>query len=133
MSTNAFSGYGGQIKIGSSVVAEVTEWNGTLNKETTDVTPLSSSGWTCRITTRKDFIGSFNCNLLPNASVTLLTDGKAREAEFFLSASGDVAAAKPKILCRIIHSTDITVPAGQVTFSNTFESDGPVNTSVTPL
>lgn len=132
MSTAAFSGYGGQIKIGSSVVAEVTEWNGTFNHETTDVTPLSASGWTNRIATRKDFTGSFNANLLA-LGVSLLTTGKARNAEFFMTTSGTVGATKPKILTRIIHSTDVTVPAGAVTFSYTFESDGPVSTSVSPL
>lgn len=130
--TNAYSGYGGQIKIGTSVVAEVTEWNGTFNHETTDVTRLSSSGWTDRVDTRKDFTGSFNTNVLVSG-VAMLTSAKARNAEFFLSSSSSVSASKPKFKFRMFHSTDITVPAGQVTFAHTFESDGPVGTSIAPL
>lgn len=122
--TNAFSGCGGLIKIGSSIVAEVREWNGTFNHETADVTRLSSSCWVDRISTKRDFTGSFDANVL--GPTTFLTTGKARDAEFFLGASGSITAARPKLSMRIIHSTDITVPAGAVTFNFTFESDGPV-------
>ncbi len=122
--TNAFSGCGGLIKIGSSVVAEVREWNGTFNHETEDVTTLGSSCWVERIATRRDFTGSFDANLL--TGVTMLTTGKARDAIFYLGSSDSVSTSRPKLSMRIIHSTDITVPSGAVTFSYTFESDGPV-------
>lgn len=127
--TNAYSGYGGQVTISSSVVLEVNEWNATLNKETTDVTRLESSGWTDRIYTRRDFTGSFNANVL-SGGASFLIDGTARDAVFFIGTSGTVTASKPSIACRIIHSTDITVPAGQVTFSYSFESDGPCTIGV---
>ncbi len=128
--TTAYSGYGGKIKISSSVQLEVTEWNATMNKETTDVTRLESSGWTDRINTRKDFTGSFNANVL-NGGSTFLINGTARDAVFYIGSSDAVTAAKPSIACRIIFSTDITVPAGQVTFSHSFESDGPATIGIT--
>lgn len=127
--TTAYSGYGGQIKVGGSTVAEVTEWNATYNKETTDVTRLNSSGYTDRIVTRRDLTGSFNTNGLHGAAA-FLGDADTNDAIFYIGSSGSVSVTKPTLACRIIHSTDITVPAGQVTFSHSFESDGPITIGV---
>jgi len=121
--TVAISGFGGSVTISSSAVTEVTEWNGTINVNTADVTPLSASGWINRINTTSDFSGTFTANKFLN-----LTSGNPRNAVFAVGASA--GATTPTITCRIYHSTGVTVPGDAVEWSYDFESDGPLAIAV---
>jgi hypothetical protein len=119
VSNFAISGFGGSVSISSSLAVAVKQWNGTINVETADVTGINSSGWRGRLVTITDITGDFTTNQFLN-----LTVGTPRN--FILKVGSTVTTTKPSFTFRATHSTGIQVPAAEVEFSHSFESDGPI-------
>ncbi len=119
MSTAAISGFGGKVKFGNTTLTEVRNWKGSYGVDTADVTALSSSGYRHRISTIKDFTGTFETNVYANPQ-----PGVSTSAVFYVGATS--SATKPKIACKVFLKMSIDVPVDAVNFTYDFESAGPV-------